>query len=581
MDPPPTERRVPLPAVFWTAVGVLAVLFQPNLFLNDEVPQTAGLDALAHGHLWVGKPPAGYDPFLSGIYHYEGIPTQEGFRSPPVGSTLLNVLALPVLGVLHGLSAAVGVRWAMGLALGGLAALAAWHGLGLLSRPPPRTGRAAWSTMAFAAFIPLLAAPPLPAEPYLEIAALHLVGMAATALAATFLFDLFRGFLPETPALVAAATFLVATPALFWGLNAKYHALAMSLAALALWCYRDGARTPPLRTLAAFAVAGLAWWNKPALGAVLLASLGLVALPALRLGWRGAASRAMAGAAGLAFAAAPEFLFRRLTAAINWGPPPQGTIQPGPLVLNPVAAVQATSASTPSASLFLDPAGAANGIWQTLVWTRWQDVGVALSFLCAAPFVVVGAAALVRRFLRRGLPMASVAMAALYGAILLAAAGHYLLAIGAGYDMRHAATLWPFAVLLCAPGVGGLLQRRGTAWAMQWAGVAAILAVALAVVLNLLAHHAGFALTPQHAYFDQTLVARWAGLAVGLALLVALVRFPGSLGQDLLLAASLGLAASLQVLVKLAIVTPEGEAPFAAWPTALLSQVLRWLLFSH
>lgn len=577
----PPLRLLPLFAI---ALGGLALLFHPNLFLNDEVAQVASLDSLAHGNLELGLPPEGFAPFLQGVYRHAGIPLPGAGHYALSGSTMLNVLALPVLFALKGVAAIAGVRGALAIAPAALATWGAWSLLRLLPRQPRL--RAPWLIMPAAAFVPFLPAPALPAEPYLEIAATHLVSMAATAMAAAFLFDLLRRPVGQARALVAAGGYLLATPALFWGLDAKYHALSISLAAVAAWCYADGGRTGPLRTFLAFAVVGLAWWNKPGLGALLGAAFFLLALPALRLGVRPALERAGAAVAGGLVGLAPDLMFRlaafeeatrTVTAAVA---SPGGAAGGAGASAGGVggvgnAALGAVTGHTFSNSLFSSFWAAADAIAQALVWTRWQDVGAALSMLCVAPAFAVAVAALARPALREGLPRSLVWMAGLYGALLLLLVGKQFLAVGAGFDMRHATTLWPFVTILCAPALAGALRRHGWRWVRGVAAMAGLL-VAATLAANLAAHLAGHYLTSHGSPFDETALFRWGGLAVGVATLVAFLAPASPALRDRLLGLAVSFGLGVQALLLLDMSNPVGDAPFSAWPVEGLSQVVRW-----
>src|ERR1051326_2067324 len=125
-------------AVFLVTLGVLAVLFQPNTYLNDEMVQGLDLDALAHGHVWISARSPGYADHvrpLEGniqivgggpeplVYGHVFVPGPDS-RGPPVGSNMVAVLGLPILGVLTALALFVGPRGAIVLPLAILAGVA-------------------------------------------------------------------------------------------------------------------------------------------------------------------------------------------------------------------------------------------------------------------------------------------------------------------------------------------------------------------------------------------------------------------------------------------------------------------------
>jgi hypothetical protein len=573
-------RPVPLALVFLLACGALALALKPGAFLNDELAQAASLDGLARGHIWTSGDLPGYAPYLKPIplsgnatvYGHWAIPAP-GQRGPPVGSTMLNVLALPLLTLLLLLNLLLGVQLAVALPAAALCAGAAWAALRWLGAT--RKAQALAAALALAAFLPL----PLPGRapagapgPTLEFAALILVSILATGVAAAFLFGLLRSWLPQEGALLATAAAL-ATPLLFWAETAKYSSLSVALAVLAAWCYRDGGRTGPLRTVLAFALAGLAVWNQAPWGVFLLLALACVALGALRLGTKPALARAGAALAGFSIGVLPEVLTRLLVRQAGI----ESQYGPGDLAhLLDYVRLQLQPGGFLASSVLTDPWGAPYAALRGLVWPSWLEDHYALPFLAIAPLAAAGIAALLLPRLRAGTPRPVLALGGLYAVLALCVMGRRFLDIGDGPDLRHGLTFWPFLAVLWAPLLAGLAARRGLRWAATHAALAALAVLLLSVALNLGAHAAHQALTPHGYLYDQTAVLRYGGLLLA-ALLAGILLVPGRWRrwQDDALAAALGFGAAAQAIVLL---VATGAGTFAAWPVGLLLKALHWLL---
>ena len=589
MDPlgGPRLRLGPLLAA---AVGLLALFWHPGPFSNDDVGQAAGLYFLSHGSLAVTNDlPPGFDAHLQGAFRHFSIPERDGVEAPPFDSTLLNVLALPPLFLLKGLEAVLGYHGAVGLVQAAVVGGGLWGALALLGKPWHT--RLRWSGLLAAGLaLGSFAREPsgVPAEPLLEFAALQAVNMAAMAVAAVLMFDLLRRRMPEPSALAAAGLFLVATPAFFWGLGAKDHGLAIAAVPVALWCYRDGHRSDLLHTFAAFAVCGLLVWHHFRLGVFLLATLGLLALPAVRLGVAGLAARAAAGALGLlpglALDGWQRLLHQGLRLRGDWGdfgtPVPGAEGPAGTFGLNVPDQVKYGRLSH---SVLADPEGVLYTLRQTWAWSDWMELGAALSFLCIFPLLAACAVTLSRKPLRRGLPLPVLVACVAYPVLYFGVAGRYLLRQGYGFDVRYAASLWPLLVLLAAPALDALWRSMGLRRFLERATAVGVpfLALTLALVLVLRALYGTF--TPQGNLFDETLFMRYGGLAVGVALVGVwplAARWPQA-GTALgwLAPAAAGLAAQFQLFLQLALARTDETGPMVAWPLELPYQGALWMIY--
>ena len=132
--------------VFWAVLAACAVLWQPGFYLNDEFSQALGLASLHQGSYVVdgAHVPEGYRAIENEIRGHYGIPPEDS-TIRPIGSDLLNALALPVRVVLGALATPLGVGPALGL----VASLAIFqaartHGLPLLGATA--VSSIAWAT---------------------------------------------------------------------------------------------------------------------------------------------------------------------------------------------------------------------------------------------------------------------------------------------------------------------------------------------------------------------------------------------------------------------------------------------------
>lgn len=570
--------------VFLLACGTMAFLVHAGPYLNDDITQAAALDSLSHGHYWVADLSPGFDPYLHSLFRNNAL-SVNGEHRQPVGSFLLDVLALPILAFLHGVAAVAGVRIAVALVPAALVAAAA-HALAshLGYRPRTRNLVAAGTLLLF---VPM-GGPQPPLEPTLEFTSLVLVSLLCVATATAYLFDLVRTWWPsqQRNAPFVVATFL-ATPVFFWGLGVKYHAASVALLVVAMWCYRDGSRTPPGRTFLAFALCGLSFWSHLPSGSVQILVFLLLALGALRLGVVPLAQRAAAGIAGLAVGLLPDLLFRLLArqgaTGSYYGP---NSIEPSATGyvtgISGYAAGQGGSGGGLATSFFAQPGPSLQAIFEAFVWPDPIHVRYALPILAIAPLAILGLMALVRKasWDSARTPRPAILVPLVYLAVFLALVGARLTSIGEAPDMRYALTLWPCLALLWTPRLLQLSDTRGKRWVLARAAWVAAGCLLLTAAVDVGAHAAGHDLLPQGPYYDQTVVLRLAGLGLSGLLLATAWRARTSrsvgLAADAIVAASLGLAVAVELLMVL-ILHPPSE--FVAWPVRGVAQALHWLLF--
>lgn len=557
---------------FAVAFGILALFLHPGVYINDELAQALGLHFLGTGELLVDGDdiPSGYQPIFEEHFRHWSIPRPGQAPMPPAASPMLSLLALPVLAVLELLGAIATTRAALAIAGAVAVGWGAWSGFRWAGRPVPK-----WLFPALAAgYLPTLWGPKLPASPYLEFAALHMVSMAAIALATALLVDILASRFGLRTALITGALFLVGTPAMFWGLNAKYHALAIGLVAAAFWTYQDGSKTRPARTFLTYAIVGLALFNYLPIGGFLALTVGLVSLGAVRLGFVEAGKRAGAAIAGLAVGLAPEVLYRWAVAqkttvqyivGVGQGPESDAGLLAQLFTESRVLLKYSIPADAP-AGLF--------SLLRALAWTRWQD-GPTLAFAALAPWAIVGALALpflpaVRR--RLGGPL--VALALLHISIVFFFLGTALLGTP-GYDPRYAATAWPALALLGAPLVHRLDHHLPVATVVRPTGLLVLALFWLALVLNMVIHALGMSLTPQLATFDELLIVRLTGTVCAVGLAGALLVRPGTAPTWFAIGAWNSIA--VQVLLQLTFANHAGQAPFAMWPLDLAARLVHWM----
>lgn len=262
-------------------VGLAAISFASHgAALNDEDDQASALWNLAHGSLRPVEHPAhlyfNEENELREWPRYDHVPF-------PIGSTLLNILALPVAGVLVTLDRAIPL-W---LLLPTVALALLWQSAGL-AWPWRRQGldrlicTAALVVSLAAATMGFRAASPDQAL-YFPVTALQVTNLGLWALCGWLLWDLLRPRLPESGRAVAVTAFLLG-PMLFWAQGLKYHMLTATLALAMLWL-RSRPRTARIDMLLGAAAALLVWANLgPGVAAV--AAIAAVEAPRLALHWR-------------------------------------------------------------------------------------------------------------------------------------------------------------------------------------------------------------------------------------------------------------------------------------------------------
>lgn len=406
---------------FLIVLGVLALFTQPGPFLNDEVGQMAALTSLADGSLLVQPDlPEGYE--IMRYWAGNVVPDPDEPPRSNAGSTMLTVLALPLLGILRVLDIGFGPTGAVAF----LAAAAVGAGMWAWRRTALPAAAVASAVFLGGVIMQVQRMPP--SSPYLEAGAIQFVNMAFHAFASALIYDLLRTRVRQ-PGL-ATALYAFGTPALFWGLNLKYHAIAIALAAIVLWLYQEGHRTRPLRTGLAFLVAGFAVWNHVPNGILVVASLGLMATPTVLLGLRPFVQRAAAGAAGFGLGLLPEVVDRAVHRAI--GQRERFPVDP--------------EAGHLRWAVWNDPGGPVDAFWQMVVWPdrTTTNIGNTIPLLALVPLVVLVVWAY-RGGSRIGMPLK--VWPAVHFVVLLLLFGRGVFQNGAGFDLRQASTLWPFLAL--------------------------------------------------------------------------------------------------------------------------------------
>ncbi len=578
-----------LPEVSFVFFGALLLLWQPTFFMNDELAQAVGLHTLGQGRLATSSIPLSYLGYMDSLFGQYSLRDILFMDTVLAGSWMENILALPIRVVLQGMASLVGLGGALGVVAGVGVGAASW----IVARRRLAARTAAGIALGVGALL-MAGAPRNVAAPFLDVAALQLVTMAATAIAAAFWWHMLR---PEGPRMAwfGAALLMVATPMMFWAFQIKYHGLALALQAIAIWCYKDGAQTSPLRTLAAAGVVGLAVWNHPPGGMMLAAAMLVVALPIV--GMPGFWRRAGAGIAGGLFGLIPWGLqgwaSRRALRVEVEGVEPvsDAEIISDVVTTIPGSNYLAPAAETPSyleSAVWNDPGGALAAMWQVYVWPDWMDVGQAFSMLFWAPWLVLVVATLSRSDLRARVALWPAAVA--YCLALPLLAGQRMLDLGAGFDMRHAVTVWPWLVLLAWPALADILRRRPARWWAEQTLAAAMVGMSVLLVSNLLWHKStGVDLVQKGYGFEGTWLHRHGGMALAAALAgsMAAVRWSGprwKAVRDGALAWSLASSFTLGIWLRLAAAVPSLEGftgPMVSWPTRMVSAALRWIGYSY
>jgi len=564
--------------VFFVACGILSVLFQPRIYINDEIVQAASLDGLARGHVWIsGDLPRFAEVINPGEYttvrgHW-AIPAP-GQRGPPIASLMVSTLALPLLGLEQALEQLVGVRVAVTLPAALLACLGSTRLAGRFGARQLTQRIVLAATVAL--FLPvggLWTRSDLSLQPTLEYGAQNLVSVLATGLATALVFDLVRRLAGEQAGLVCAAIFL-STPVWFWAETGKYSSLSVALVALAIWAFERGARGQPLQTAIAFVAVGLAVWNQLPFGVFLFGAVSISALVSVR---RGTAMRHVGAAVGgLVVGLLPDILFR---IALNRARSASEYVLAGSGGSGIVGALFQPGGFLGHSVIF-DPTGPLDALYRGLAWTSWRQDHYALAMLATVP--IAGTLA-VLPFLRSPgakLPGPFLVMGATYGALVFLVMGREFLNIGGGPDMRYGLTFWPFVAVGVAPLVAELCARLGASQVLGLAGFGALSAFLLTLAVDLGAHAAHHNVTPQGIFYDQTIVVRCVGpvLALVLAVTVSVPAWRHSRAFQWLASGALGVGWVGTALIYF--LQSEG-GPFVSWTGPPIAKALAWILFRH
>ncbi len=529
----------------------------------------AALTSLADGSLLVqGDLPAGYDEIRA--WGGNVVPRDESKAIPSAGSTMLTVLALPVLGVLHLLEYVAGP---MG-AVGALAAAAVGGGVWAWWRNA-RLAAATASGLFLGAAIMQVALQPA-SSPYLEAAAIQVVNLLFHAFASALLYDLLRTRVSQ-PAL-ATALYAFGTPALFWGLNLKYHAIAISLTMVVIWLYQEGHRTGPLRTGLAFLCAGLAVWNHIPNGLLVVASLGLMALPAVMLGIKPLLWRAGAGIAGLAVGVVPEAIDRMIHNSLEVR---DRFIQVGGGADVPGQVAKQAERGRLQWTVWNDPSGPWEATKQLWFWPdrATPHIGDAMPMLALVPLLVLAVWAYRGHGKHVGRPLLAYALVHL--GVVLALFGEGVFRNGAGFDNRQASTLWPFAAIVLAA-VLQHVQVSLRAVAKSGAAIVAAMLVLVWIPFAIARHQKGYSALINGPVYDLVMPLQVIGLVVAAALLILWLLPRTRPWRGHAVAAAIAWSFMLQGLLQLGparSTQPGVSFPFVAWPMALLEWGVHWLIY--
>lgn len=488
MDEAPPIRPLPL---FFALLGVLVLFWQPGIIFQDETAQAAGLRSLSEGHYLVHDLPAGYDvPYFG---HW-AILNHQGQYLAPVGSTPLNLLALPVFFILKTL-AGNGSIWS---AFGFVQSILLGTGVAAIAHLSPRwrhvapgagivVGTVCWAASGFREVQLTLA-------PYLEFAALEITNMVLAAAGAVLLFHVANRHVGQRAALAACLLYLFATPAFLWAEAAKYHALGMALMVSLAWAYERGGQTSPKRTALACAICLLLAWTYFPFGVVALVTFALLSLSAWRLGFMPAVQRWGSAAGVLVLAGISFWLMRLLQGHVGEQFLPQ--VSGGRIDFADVALQfdPGNSGGWIGHSVFADPMGTMRAFWHLVFWADSQQSGQPLALLQATPWAFATVAVLAKKQWRQLMPTAWRWGLCIYLLLLIALLGETLVQPGGSYDMRYAAYLWPLIVLVSLP----LIASMQALWSsVQWrsaVGAFALLfgitALATSLVGHLLVGHA-------------------------------------------------------------------------------------------
>ncbi|MFA5944714.1 MAG: hypothetical protein WC876_09635 [Candidatus Thermoplasmatota archaeon] len=270
--------------VRWAFAAVLASLLLGTygFVINDEQDQANALYNLANGSFLIREHASQFFPSMGDIQ------IEPRFPGPaPVGSTLLDALALPVVLLVRVANALMPLPiW-----FSGAAALLVW---GLLP-PAWRTSRS--RGLVLVGFV-IAAGGFRFAEPdvarFDAVIALQVTNLALLGACAGFIAAAIRRHVPSPAASVATAAVILG-PILFWGSKVKYTILAVGLVAAALWVV--GEPLSRRRSMALAALAALAVWNNIGPGSVVVAAVGVLLLVETMKGPRARESWIRLGAA--------------------------------------------------------------------------------------------------------------------------------------------------------------------------------------------------------------------------------------------------------------------------------------------
>lgn len=575
----------------------LTLLWSPYPFLNDELPQSLGLDGLSHGHPWVQGPfPADYQLLHSLGWSHWAVPDGTNLTNP-VGSTPLNVLALPVLGTLVLLAGGLGPPGALAVVVsvfaGATACLAASRRATLSSRPRVRLAIALAATVAVAALAALVPASRANGRFILEVASIQLVSMGCLVASGLLVQSMLAARFSRRASWTLATAYVSCTPLLFWGVQTKYHSLAAALVVAVMWAL-DRARERKWAFVLAGVLAAISVWNQLPLGAIVAAAVGVTAL---------ATPQDPGGRSASVLRFSAGFLIGLLPLTLEWvllGQKGLGTQYLPPLglsapVVHPGSGVEVQTAARGPLVDFgvFHPKSTLEATWKTLVWTNGMKVRGGMSFASIMPFLAFALASVSSRPLRQSLRGAPTLFASALVVILFPILGAAVLDIGAGFDIRHAIMLVPAFFWFAAPAMATAIDRLDP---KPFLGVLvgfAVFAFGVALMLNFVTHHAGISITHLGRNFDARAVHRYLGIGIATAIAVACTWWRIRGAQDpsrmqdqilpALLALALGAAVSFQVLTLLirdGLDWTDWNQPLRTLPMEAARRFASWMIYS-
>ncbi len=522
--------------------GLLLASYGPSL--NDEADQASALWNLGHGSLLVEEYPEAFYK----LNERDRFGVRSAGSDLPVGSTMLNVLSLPVAGALFVVDAVVPL-W---LAFSVLATVAMWGALGMRwpwsrqwqwSRHEDRV-EFAFRWMAFLVALALAANGFRATSPDLSLwfphVALQVTNLSLWAVGAVLMWKLLGKHLPDPKGRTVALLAAVLGPWLYWGEGLKYHALSTFLV-VALLVLRSAPRTPR-RDLASGLVAGLAIWNSMGAGVVVLFALVLTELPrawAQRRNVRGLAKSWAVLALGLAIGLSPWMAQNTYLTGTPFLPPESASSELATPLGQSELAENATTETSDSILLSLRalPGILAGAIgWDgpvpftknllSILTTGHRVEAAPMGVLLVSPLLL---AAIPGAFiaLRRGgrTPEATLAIALLVSQALIlthAASGQ-----GAGNDVRMWVPMIPALGLLAAIGAKPWL-RPLDAKANRRAWMIAAASVILGFLALATLVHAGHRFANTTHQHGATFLWAWLGLSACTAGIVVAAAIAGS-----------------------------------------------------